>query len=91
MTRKNVLSKNDADSNFRSPADARAAEMLKELRLKKGMTQQELALKLGKPQSFVAKYETGARRIDLLDLIALSRALDFDPGRFVAKLAALVD
>jgi transcriptional regulator with XRE-family HTH domain len=76
---------------FRSPADARAAELLKEARLKKGLTQQDLAAKLGKPQSFVAKYENGDRRVDLLDLIALARALDFEPGRFVAKLAALVE
>lgn len=66
------------------------AELLKAERLKAGLTQHDVAAKLGKPQSFVAKYETGERHIDVLDLINIARALNFEPGRFVTKIAAFL-
>jgi transcriptional regulator with XRE-family HTH domain len=34
---------------------------------KAGVTQSQLAVKLGRPQSFVAKYETGERRLDVAE------------------------
>ncbi len=53
-----------------------------------GLTQQALALRLKKPQSFVAKYEGGERRLDVVEFVAISRALGADPlkllGNFVA-------
>ncbi|MEO5567493.1 MAG: XRE family transcriptional regulator, partial [Gemmatimonadaceae bacterium] len=33
----------------------------------------------GRPQSFVAKYEGGERRIDVIEFIAIARALGADP------------
>ena len=42
--------------------------LLRELRQKAGITQVEMARKLGKPQPFVSYYESGARRLDLLEL-----------------------
>lgn len=33
-----------------------------------GLSQSELALKLGKPQSFVSKYESGKRQLKILEL-----------------------
>jgi transcriptional regulator with XRE-family HTH domain len=44
-----------------------------------GVRQQKLAAKLGRPQSFIAKYEGGERRIDVIEFIAIARALDADP------------
>lgn len=41
---------------------------LKEARLKAGLTQAEAAKKLKKPQSYVAKCESGERRVDVLEL-----------------------
>ena len=41
--------------------------------------QQALAKKLGRPQSFIAKYEGGERRIDVVEFIAIARALEADP------------
>ena len=50
--------------------------------------QQALAGKLGKPQSFIAKYEGGERRIDLVEFIEIVRALGGDPvGLFRAFVA----
>ena len=40
-----------------------------------GLTQQQLARLLRKPQSFVSNYERGQRRIDVLELIRIADAL----------------
>ena len=52
---------------------------LRTAREKAGLTQAQLADRLGKPQSFVAKYENGERRIDIVEFVALARAMDTDP------------
>jgi transcriptional regulator with XRE-family HTH domain len=44
-----------------------------------GMTQVELAKRLRKPQSFVSAYESGQRRVDLLELTSIMLALGGDP------------
>ena len=41
---------------------------LKNLRKNAGLNQNELALKLAKPQSFVSKYENGERHLKILEL-----------------------
>ena len=51
-----------------------------------GLTQQTLALLLKRPQSFVAKYEGGERRLDVVEFIAIARALDADPIKLMATL-----
>lgn len=38
-----------------------------------GLTQAEVAERLGKPQSFVAKCEAGDRRIDVIELLWFAR------------------
>lgn len=48
---------------------------LVELRKQSGMTQSQLAKQLGKPQSFVAKYEGGERRLDVIEFVDVVRAL----------------
>src|SRR6476661_4752305 len=58
---------------------ARFLALLKQARKDAGMVQQELADKLGKPQSFVAKFERGERRIDVIEFIAIARAIGRDP------------
>jgi transcriptional regulator with XRE-family HTH domain len=55
-----------------------------------GLTQQELAKKLGKPQSFVAKYEAGERRIDVVEFIAICREISVDSVGILKKLVKLV-
>tara|TARA_R110000868_G_scaffold18223_3_gene80661 strand:+ start:176 stop:406 length:231 start_codon:yes stop_codon:yes gene_type:complete len=44
-----------------------------------GLTQQQVADQLGKPQSFVAKYEGGERRLDIVEFVEISRVLGVDP------------
>lgn len=52
------------------------------------MTQQALADKLKRPQSFVAKYENGERRIDLVEFVAITEALGADPVRLLRDFMA---
>jgi transcriptional regulator with XRE-family HTH domain len=51
------------------------------------VTQQELAARLGKPQSFVSEYERGQRRFDVVELLVISPALGVDPLRLFAEIA----
>ncbi|HRH99317.1 MAG TPA: helix-turn-helix transcriptional regulator [Prosthecobacter sp.] len=43
-------------------------ELLRELRLQKGVTQAQLSTALGMAQSFVSKYEMGERRLDFIEV-----------------------
>ena len=62
------------------PEDQRiVGECLAAARMRAGVTQREVADRLGKPQSFVSAYETGQRRVDLLEFIAIAGALQVDP------------
>jgi transcriptional regulator with XRE-family HTH domain len=51
------------------------ATRLREERLRANLTQVELATRLGKPQSFVAKYEAGERQLDVVEFLLVVRAL----------------
>jgi transcriptional regulator with XRE-family HTH domain len=50
--------------------------LLREARSEAGLTQARLAEKLQRPQSFVAKYEIGERRLDLVELRQICCALN---------------
>jgi len=56
-------------------------------RRRANFTQQELAARLGKPQSFISEYERGRRRVDVVELLAISRALDVDPLDLFGEIA----
>lgn len=43
------------------------------------LTQQSLAKSLQKPQSFVAKYENGERRLDVVEFLMVTRVIGVDP------------
>jgi transcriptional regulator with XRE-family HTH domain len=74
--------------SLKSPEYARLVAMLVAVRHAAGVRQQKLAEKLGKPQSFIAKYEGGERRIDLVEFIAIARALDADPVKLFRDFVA---
>jgi len=44
-----------------------------------GITQTELAERLGQYQSFVARLESGQRRVDVIEFLDLAEILKFDP------------
>jgi hypothetical protein len=45
-----------------------------------------VAERLGKPPSYVAKYEGGERRLDVLEFLDVAAAIGFDPSRFLRTL-----
>ena len=51
-----------------------------------GLTQVELARKLGRPQSFISKVEQGERRLDVIEFLEVARALETDPKRLLAEI-----
>ena len=61
-------------------------KLLKESRLLAGLRQQDVAQRLGKPQSFVAKIESGERKIDLIETLEYCAATGTDPVSIVKRL-----
>lgn len=61
-------------------------EILKKLRAQKKVTQLQLADLLGRPQSFVSKYECGERRLDVLEFIQVCNALDESPSVVIQQI-----
>jgi transcriptional regulator with XRE-family HTH domain len=57
-------------------AESLFRKLLKELRLDKKLTQAQLAERLGRPQSYVSKYEAGERRLDFVETFFLCNALE---------------
>jgi transcriptional regulator with XRE-family HTH domain len=62
-----------------SPDYRRAIEQIKAVREAKGLSQREVARRLGKSVSFLNKIELLERRLDIVEFVALARALDLDP------------
>ena len=60
--------------------------LLRETRTKAGLTQAELASRLHRDQTFVSKYETGERRLDILELRDVCRAIGIDFKQFIRAL-----
>ena len=50
------------------------------------LTQQALASRLDKPQSFVSKYERRERRLDVLEFLLVCRQLNVDPCAIIREL-----
>lgn len=57
-------------------------------REKSGLTQADISSKLNRPQSFVAKYEGGERRLDVIEFLQVCNALGVDPRSILSKLQA---
>ncbi len=75
--------------SLKSPEYARLIATLVAVRKGAGIRQQALAKKLGRPQSFIAKYEGGERRIDIIEFVAIARALGADPVKLLRDFVAV--
>lgn len=60
--------------------------LLRKLRTEAGLRQSDVAAKLRRPQSFVSKYESGERRLDILELRQLCPVLRISLAEFVKQL-----
>ena len=56
---------------------------MKKRRIDANLRQQDVAARLDWPQSYVAKYESGERRLDVVEFIAVAEAIGFDPADFI--------
>ena len=61
--------------------------ILTETRKKQGLTQIDVAKRLKKPQSFVSKYETGERRLNVGDFVLVCNALETATHKILTALA----
>jgi len=66
--------------SLRSPRQIQLQKLLAAARAKAGLTQIQLAERLHRPQSFVAKYEGGERRVDVVEFCEIAGALGTDPA-----------
>lgn len=69
-----------------TPEYQRLCDLLSQLRKEAGVTQAQLAKRLGVPQSHVSKYEHGIRRLDMIEVRQVIDALDVKPGAFLKRL-----
>lgn len=64
----------------------RFRRMLAEARRSSGLSQQEVADRLGRPQTYVSKCELGTRRMDVVEFMEMAEVLGFDPVAFIKRL-----
>jgi len=60
--------------------------ILRSKRQQKRISQEDLAKKLGVPQSFISKIESGERRIDVIDLFRYCEVLNIELVQFIKEL-----
>lgn len=72
--------------SLRTPAHRELLKRLAAARARKGMTQSELARRLKRHQSFVAKYERGERRLEVIEFVQICRELGVLPETIIANL-----
>jgi transcriptional regulator with XRE-family HTH domain len=60
--------------------------LLKESRQKSGVTQEQLAKKIGWSQTDVSKAERGERRLDVVEFLIWAKAIGVDAAKFVESL-----
>ena len=61
-------------------------ELLRDVRKNSELTQLELASLLNRPQSYVSKYESGERRLDLLEIRNIANCCGLKLQEFTAEL-----
>lgn len=68
---------------IRSKGQMALCKALADARNRAGLNQKDVAARLRCHQSLVARIESGQRRIDVVELIVLARAIGFDPSEIL--------
>ena len=68
------------------PNQQALSALLRAVRQEAGLRQTDLAARLGQPQSYVSKYESGERRLDLLELREICDVVGISLETFVKRL-----
>ena len=66
-------------------------QALDDARIKAGLSQQQLAAKLKRHQSFVARLESGERRIDVVEFTVLARIIGFEKDEVLSIVEAATE
>lgn len=74
------------DKSIYSTEYQRLCALLRRIRRDAGLTQVQVAERLGVPQSFVSKYESGERRLDVIELGHVAEAIGSTLMDVVARL-----
>ena len=77
-------------ASMHNPAADLLAQTVVELRAATGMNQRDLAALLGREQNYVARIETGQRRVDLIEWIQILRVLGVNPEQEIARIVRQV-
>lgn len=64
----------------------RLSELLRRLRRQAGLTQRDLADRLGVRQEWVSRYEVGERRLDVIELAQVAQALGTTAVEIIERL-----
>ncbi len=74
-------------SRFTGTSEQRQLQaLLRQIRVEAGLKQADLAERLKQSQPFVSKYESGERRLDLLELRDICAAVGLSLAEFVQRL-----
>jgi transcriptional regulator with XRE-family HTH domain len=65
---------------------SRLVSLLREIRIEAGLTQMGLAERIERDQTFVSKYESGQRRLDVLELREICQSIGLTLEEFVRRL-----
>jgi transcriptional regulator with XRE-family HTH domain len=69
--------------------NVRVRQLFIEVRERLGLTQAEVAARLGKLQSYVSKYERGVRRLDIGEVLRIAKALNIDAHFLIDEIRGL--
>ena len=81
--RANSTSKGFGDARYRALIETLVSE-----RRRQGLSQRELADRLGRHQQFVSRYELGERRLDVVEFADVSESLGISAAVLISELPA---
>lgn len=73
---------------LRSPLHLALMKVLRETRREAALTQAQLAERMGRPQSFVAKIEVGERQLGVVEFVSYAEALGLTPPELLARITS---
>jgi len=65
---------------------SRLVRLLREIRIEARLTQMDLAVRIERDQTFVSKYESGQRRLDVLEAREICQAIGITLEEFARRL-----
>lgn len=72
---------------LQSPPYKKLRRLLAQARADAGLTQVQVAERVKRPQSFVSKYENGERQLDVIEFVAVCKAIGVSPAVLIDQFA----